>query len=382
MSVKQHLSDIIAASILDHLDDKGKQELSEWLNEKHSNRDFYESIKNSFSSEEILLELSSYDSVKGWIRVKQKAARNRRRLLYKRTSYAAITAGVLVLFSVLFIPYINNDNTAVNAITDTLVLNNRTAVLVLPDGNTIDLKNEIELSDGKIKNDGVVLEYKPEQLEEAPKAKPETHTIRVPRGAEYKVVLADGSTVHLNADSEFRYPAYFDGKNRTVELSGEAYFDIAPDAEKPFVIENIGMSLTVLGTSFNFRAYEGGQRRVTIEDGLVLIRLGNAQLEAGAGFQVCETEDGLFSKEVDTSADTSWRNNRFVFNSENLGDALMEIERWYDIKVRFSDDRLKELKLTADLPKYESINKLIDIINQAVYVNIRRDGNELIVNNE
>lgn len=388
MSATQRISDIIAASILGSLDPKGEQELNEWLSENQANRDFYESVKNILSDEKKLLELSSYDSVRDWVRVKQKVAENRRRRLYRRSLYAAagVAACALVLFGVLLIPRADTpavvDSMVAQAAPDTADQANYKALLVLPDGDAHDLANRIDLDEGKIQNDGAELRYDSSFLKEPQESGPEIHTVKVPRGAEYKIRLADGTIVHLNADSELRYPTYFDGENRTVELTGEAYFDVASDAGRPFVIENREMSLTVLGTSFNFRAYNGEQRRVTVESGRVLVSLGNMQMEAGPGIQVCETDNGLYLREVNTSTCIAWRDNRFCFSSENLGNVLMEIGRWYDVEVSFSDDKLKELRFTADLPRYDNITKITDLINQAVSVHILLNENKLVIMSE
>jgi ferric-dicitrate binding protein FerR (iron transport regulator) len=380
---QEYLSDIIAASLLDSLGDKGERELNEWLSESCRNKDFYESLKKSFLSGELASDISSCDSTVGWSLVKQKVARRRRKRIYRtRSLYAASIAGMLVLLSVLFIPASDRNSETLlssEATPSNTIKDNYKALLVLPRGDMVDLGKEQEFADGKIKNNGTVLEYKTQSTEETTPEQPLIHMLRVPRGAEYKVVLSDGTAVHLNADSELRYPEQFADCERRVELDGEAWFEVAHNPHKPFVVQNGDMSLMVLGTKFDFRCYEGESRTATLTEGRLRVIKGEESVEIEPGSQAYETGNTLGMRTVNLEEQIAWLNKRFVYRASSLEYVMSDIARWYDVDVEFGDARAKEMRLTANIPRYENIESVLNIIRDAVYASITMDDGVISV---
>lgn len=159
--------------------------------------------------------------------------------------------------------------------------------------------------------------------------------LQTPRGGQYNVVLPDGSRVWLNAASSLRYPLSFDRNIREVELDGEAYFEIASDESKPFIVRSHGQQVSVLGTSFNIHAY-GDEARImtTLVEGKIELE----SLDGGfsrimtPGQHAVYTADGLSVAEVDPLEYVSWREGLIIFNSDNLPEILNQLERWYDVE--------------------------------------------------
>jgi ferric-dicitrate binding protein FerR (iron transport regulator) len=282
----------------------------------------------------------------------------------------------------VFLPH-SDRKVALSDIPAPAVIENHKALLITSEGNMHDLENELILNNGDIKNDGVVLKYNSRPQEKLTEELPRMHTLRVPRGAEYTVVLADGSTVHLNADSELRYPEHFYGNSRTVELRGEAYFDVAHDPDNPFMVKNEDMTLEVLGTEFDFRCYEGESRTATLVDGKLRVVRGGESFEMEPGDQAYENEGNVLGlRMVDPADYTGWRNERFIYKSSSLEHVMNDIVRWYDMDVEFVHEQVAQTRITANIPRYEDIEKVLNIIRYAVYVDIKTENGVIIVSEE
>ena len=174
----------------------------------------------------------------------------------------------------------------------------------------------------------------------------------VPRGGYYSVLLEDGTTVHLNAESELVYPSAFSKDVRTVSLVGEAYFDVAHDAGRPFVVEVDGYSIEVLGTQFNVTAYADERIcRSTLVEGSVRIIPDNGRNEEEIvltpGEQVVhETGTDIFSvARVNTKVYTAWMDREFVFENTPLSEALRIVSRWYNFATTLRTPIWRNIRL-------------------------------------
>ena len=150
------------------------------------------------------------------------------------------------------------------------------AVLTLSTGEQIELARSVSAMSeqgAEISNSmGNELVYK--QVGDMAPVKEVYNTISVPRGGEYKIVLADGTTVWLNSDSDIRFPVTFSGDKRQVELQGEAYFEVAKNVEKPFIVKINDYNIRVTGTQFNVRNYSGENVATTLVEGSVQLERG------------------------------------------------------------------------------------------------------------
>ncbi|MBN9386339.1 MAG: FecR family protein [Chitinophagaceae bacterium] len=164
--------------------------------------------------------------------------------------------------------------------------------------------------------------------------------ITTPRGGQYKVTLPDGSKVWLNAASSLRFPTAFTGDDRTVELSGEAYFEIEKDKRKPFYVQTGHTKVAVLGTSFNVMAYEEeGVIRTTLLDGAVQVTgTSGAVMRLSPGQQVQCWNDGALKlvKDPNMEEAMAWKNDLFYFHGTNIQTIMRQLARWYDIDVTYS----------------------------------------------
>ncbi|MDO6435401.1 DUF4974 domain-containing protein [Flavitalea sp. BT771] len=193
------------------------------------------------------------------------------------------------------------------------------------------------------------------------------NTVATPRGGQYQIILADGTKVWLNASSSLRFPTSFTGRQRDVELTGEAYFEVAKDVARPFkvkVLPGAGgggtREVEVLGTSFNVEAYSDEHMiRTTLVDGAVKVRNGKDEniLEPGQQAQSALDIPGQrVIADADVAAAIAWKNGYFNFNKENLQTVMRQLARWYDVEVSYigkNDERVfwggmqRDLSLSA-----------------------------------
>lgn len=158
------------------------------------------------------------------------------------------------------------------------------------------------------------------------------------RGRQYQIVLADGTTVWLNAESSIRYPLAFNGNERVVDITGEAYFEVAHNASKPFIVKVNGQQIKVLGTHFNVKAYSNEPVvKTTLLEGSVEIktRTDHAVLEPGQQASTPYSGSGIAVSDADIEEAIAWKNGKFKFQNTELKELMRQLERWYNINVQY-----------------------------------------------
>ena len=259
------------------------------------------------------------------------------------------------------------------------------AVVTLADGQQVVLEQanrKIEESDGTVlHSDSGALVYMANA--EKTTAKVMYNTVSIPRGGEYRLELADGTKVWLNAATELRFPVNFTGDMREVYLKGEAYFQVKRDEKHPFIVHTSMGAVEVLGTSFNVRDY-GDEREVvtTLETGKVMYVSGNTRekVTLNPGYQVLEKESSPVEvRKVDPLQYTGWREGKYVFEDVALEDIMRTLCRWYDIDVVYANPAVKKFHFTGDLERYESISIFLSFIETGGDVKFKTEGKTIII---
>lgn len=203
------------------------------------------------------------------------------------------------------------------------------------------------------------------------------NTLATPRGRTFHLRLPDGSEVWLNAASTLTYPTRFTGNNREVQLDGEAYFEIAA-ATQPFFVKTPGAVVKVLGTGFNVNAYTDNHHTITtLLHGAVNIAAGTRQALLRPGQQAQVTDQDIRIIPADTSSAIAWKSGRFSFSGAGIGTVMNELQRWYDIDVKYENgipDIRFEGKLERNLP-LEHVLHILEISN----VHYRLEGRTVII---
>ena len=207
------------------------------------------------------------------------------------------------------------------------------------------------------------------------------NTMSTPAGGLYQLRLPDGSKVWLNASSSIRYPTQFDGKERRVQINGEAYFEVSRNTEKPFIVKvNDDAEVIVLGTHFNINAYlNEGTIKTTLLEGAVKVRLGNSNSLLKPGQQAQIKKGGSLKRvdDADTEEAIAWKNGNFQFNSTPLEAVLRQAARWYNLEVEYKgavpDDRF-----TGKISRSVNLSNLLKWMKWSD-VHFKIEGNKLIV---
>ncbi len=187
-----------------------------------------------------------------------------------------------------------------------------------------------------------------------------SQNITVPYGGKTQFTLPDGSTVWLNSGSSFSYPNRFN-RERIVELTGEAYFNVEKQKE-PFKVKTKYGEVEVFGTQFNVKAYENETFYTTLESGSVMFtNIYGKQAKLEPGMQVVFNSETFKLRRVETNLFTSWKDGQLIFRDEPLQNIITQLERWYNVKIVLKGEQIKNLKYTGTI-EMESFSEVLELI--------------------
>ena len=211
------------------------------------------------------------------------------------------------------------------------------------------------------------------------------NTLRTPRGGQYQLTLPDGSKVWLNAASAVRFPASFPHGERVVEVTGEAYFEVARNASAPFSVRILSSggqpkgAVQVLGTQFNINAYDDEPfTSTTLLEGAVAIssRQSRALLKPGQQAQL-DNAAGIRIAAVDTEEAVAWKNGEFIFSNANITDIMRQLSRWYNVEVSYKD--ALNVVVNGSISRNVNIFQVLHILEQTGEVHFKISGNRIEV---
>ena len=196
------------------------------------------------------------------------------------------------------------------------------------------------------------------------------------------MVLSDGTKVWLNAESQLEYPTMFTGAERIVKLSGEAYFDVESDAERPFVVQTGITKTCVLGTEFNVRNYKNEELSITLVEGQV--RVSNQKNQETVFIYPNENlrvlDNGTYEKKkVDVSTYVSWTKDLFYFDNVSLDKIIYELGRWYDVDIYIGDESLLKYKLHYYCSRTDSLQKALCLLSDLGHFRITYKDQAVII---
>ena len=386
---------LMKKALLGEANESEQQELEKRLAECPDLQKVYEQLQNGETLRVAFGEYKNYSSKKAYESFLQKIGQTEPEVIKKpRTFRVWWSVAAAVVFLVIGLSFYMSNYGSIEEESRPLIQPGvQQAQLTLPDGSIIDVhKKEVNvIVDGvQVKYKEGVLSYEPtvttQHEEKNVEEKPvKSNELIIPRGGENTVILADGTTVHLNAGSKLTYPVRFAGKRRVVALEGEAYFEVAKDANKPFTVQFMSSSVTVLGTSFNIRAYpEEKQSQTTLAEGSVRIYSPGSSmlLKPGEQAEVKALSGEMVKQEVEVKNFTSWKDGRFVFEQQPLEDIMRTLERWYDIRVIFRDEGAKRISLSGNLKRYGDFSQVMNMLQMTGDVRFELHGNDVYITTE
>ena len=322
---------------------------------------------------------------------------NSRNLLVKPFSYAAAAVILICLSTGLFFYLENKENIQsqiANRKSLPILPGGNKAVLTLADGSKIvlndasngEIAQQADISIKKTKDGQLVYEAGKKELSgNMPQGKePLLNTITTPKGGQYQVVLPDGTKVWLNAASSLKYPAVFNGHERIVELSGEAYFEVAKisglsitkgsnSLEKniPFLVITNHQTIEALGTHFNVNAYaDEPDTKTALLEGSVRVSVAGKPdteqkdlltkvLKPGEQSELYGNHLKIGNGNAESAI--AWKNGKFQFENEPIESVMRKIARWYDVDIDYHGNMEKKM-FSGTISKYDNVNEVLKML--------------------
>ena len=376
--------------LLGEADEAEQQELEKRLEECSDLRKIYEQLQNSETLKAAFKERQNYSSKKAYQSFLQKIGqvepeRQRRRSLHIGWYIAA----AVVIFAVGLSFYMLNSSSPKEESRPLIQPGTQQAQLTLPDGSVIDVDKkevnvvvdgiQVKYKEGVLSYQSTVTTQHEEKNVEEQSAK--SNELVIPRGGENTVILADGTTVHLNAGAKLTYPVRFVGKRRLVALEGEAYFDVAEDENHPFVVRTHLGDVIVLGTAFNVNAYiNASVCYTTLVRGKVQFSAPNVEaITLLPGEQAVVSANGSEKRTVDLEEYVGWVEGLYVFNNRSLGEIMETFERWYDIQVYYETEDLRNITYSGSLKRYGTINSFLEALELTGDLTYKISGRNILI---
>ncbi|OOQ58777.1 FecR family protein [Mucilaginibacter pedocola] len=370
-----------------HLSGRATPQEEELLNQYADDFDI-----NLFDNEE---EIPDQDEIKQRIfqNIESRMADVAPQSTARRYWWLPVAASILLVSSIGFF-YINGQKDKLNnkvkqvaKVSAPILPGTNKAVLILGNGDRVDLN---AAANGRIAQAGAltVNKLKNGQLEYGKAVLPDGgsnaityNTIITPRGGQYQVTLPDGTSVWLNSASSLKYPTAFTGSERHVELTGEAYFEVAKNKQMPFTVDAGKVGVKVLGTHFNIAAYEDDPAtKTTLLEGSVKLTGNQTTLTLTPGQQGVATKDGhgLTTKTVNVEDAVAWKNGYFSFRKENLQASMRKIARWYDVDVVYQG-KMNDKLLGGSVLRTQSINEILGYLETIGIAKFKVEGRRIMV---
>ena len=347
-------------------DEAEERELHTWLAEDQQREEMFQRLmsREAWNANLRRFVKSPEEEEETWRRILNRTVRREKRLRQRLwIQRAALFLLPLTVGAIAWWTASREDYQLEKSATPSISPGRAQAELILPQGEHIMLGEETAIIGSGIENKDHTLNY--QVSAPYPKEQQESlHILRIPRGGEYTLVLADSTVVFLNAESKLQYPARFEGKERKVYLSTAG-----------------GMDVRVYGTEFNVTAYEGESVRTVLVEGKVGVKTteGSEEVQLHPG-QMAEREgNGIVVQEVDTYTYTAWKDGKFVFEEENIERIMERLARWYNLNVFYANESVKNQLFNGVLTRFTEVEDILRVIEQTATVEFEIKGNTVIV---
>jgi len=385
------ITELVIKRLNSELNEAEEKELQDWINQSDSHqfvvKDFLqeetlrEGIKNLYRSKE-----------KIWQRLDEqihdkKVAPIRKIYFSKYAAAAAILIFLLGGAGYFFLNSAREKNLAKvtpkkQPIQNDVQPGKNKAILTLADGSKVVLDNSTPAK--LVQQGNTTVLNKDGQLVYNEKAKTPNeiiyNTLSTARGEMYALVLSDGSKVWLNSASSIRFPVAFAGNGREVQITGEAYFEVAHNTAKPFKVEVKGIEMEVLGTHFNVNSYDDESIiKATLLEGALRVRKDDAGIILSPGKQAQVNEDGQISltKKVDVDEVMAWKNDLFSFKGADIKTVMRQLSRWYDIDVVFEKNTNE--RFHVEMSRNINISQVFKILETTGGAHFKIEGKKVTV---
>lgn len=372
--------------LLGDITEEERQELEDWCEEAPRNRKLFEQIcqEDLFSKERYVYE--KIHDTKAFSVFEKRVRKVSSRSIGNWWKYAAVLLFPILVVGSWKLMHETEQVSIVASSVAPIQPGCSQAVLVLDDGRKVFLKEEEE---GVISEDKEItvtgekdrLVYTSSEGKNVDEIR--FNELEVPRGGEYKVRLADGTLVYLNSATRMKYPVKFDEKERKVYLSGEAYFEVAKDPERPFFVEMEGVEVRVYGTSFNVNTHQEGNIQTVLVKGSIGVKVLSSGMESmirpGLMAEFKQGNTKVDVKDVNVAVYTDWKDGIFRFENQRLEDILTVLSNWYDVDVFYQTASVKELHFSGYMERYKDVSVILEAITLSTGVTFSIQGKTIVV---
>lgn len=371
-----------------------QQLISEWIGDSEHKKDFVEGLNREDEVWGDLLVRYNYSAEAAWQKMEKRIrlAEERKSKIRPLFRWGWAAAILIVLGGGAYFVFDRQENkgiaSSVTVSAADIEPGKEGAILTLADGSQVvldSLGNGLVASQAGsdiILEDGQLAYHQSGRNTDAPVF----NTLSTPRGRQFSLYLPDGSRVWMNAATALRYPTRFSSTDRTVEIVGEAYFEVALDKSRPFFVK-VGdkASVQVLGTSFNINAYENESGvYTTLIDGAVRVQnkdnSSNLILKVGELATVSDKSGKINVETADIAKVTAWKNGLFNFENESLQTVMKQLERWYDIEVVY-EKGIPEIYFVGKMSRNLSLESVLKTLKDSEVKFRMEEGRKLIVGN-
>ncbi len=378
------VSRLITKNLLGEASEEEKRQLQEWLEASPSHQREYAQWVKRLQHDLSQDEPSPYAA---WKVFNQRMHPQRSRFL--RTSYLYAYAAVLVV-AVLFGGLASfHQEPPVNTL---IVPGSAKAQLITENGEDIEIKPQLQIQftqtalEREVHNEDGILHYDQIPLP-ADSLKDTYHTLSVPKGGEYQIILADGTHIYLNSDSQIKYPIVFTETDsvREVYIKGEAYFNVAHNESKPFKVHTQHGTIQVLGTKFNVHDYEDEEQAIiTLSEGSISYAADESKaymLKPNEQIVYHKNEGKIVQQSTDASSYSSWIDGIFEFNGMPLELIMKQLSRWYDVSYQFNDPQLKQHQFTGITYRHATLESLLQLIEKTTSIHFTLKERTIYISN-
>lgn len=385
MAISDNMEDLIYRVLAGEANDEEREELARWVRESEEHRAFFEAIERAWHTGKYAAKWRNVEVGDAW-QAMERRYEERRRRRFTRIGWSVAAAVVLVFGVSMALWQTGQLETRGDSVPVQVAEVGRSkAVLILSTGERMVLGHGTMDS---IQEAGMEIWQGDDQINYIPRRDTEGEAVVynelvVPAGGEYRLRLADGTRVYMNAASRLRYPVNFTGDTRTVELEGEAYFEVERDERCPFVVRTGSVEVNVLGTSFNVMAYRADARtEVTLVNGKVDVRSGDVGkvLSPDHQFVLDRASGECAVRKVNVQTFVDWKNGILNFDAMPLGELSEKLGRWYDVKFFFTSEEIKRLRFSGAVKKYNDIGYILSLIEATTNVTFTVKSGVIVVN--
>jgi ferric-dicitrate binding protein FerR (iron transport regulator) len=386
MTKETRISQLIVRYLCGELSDKEREELHAWIEARESHRRLFqelcslEAVKEDVRAREAVDSKTAVEAMRRRIQESEALEEDVRPTVGSkfRSLRVWVSAAVITLFVSLvglggweYYSHVSKWKgealaKAEQARQSQIKAGTTKAMLMLSDGRMIRLGSNIKMNKAAVRR-ALGNSYKG------------TIVLETPRGGEYSITMTDGTEVCLNAGSRIEYPAVFDGKERRVKTTGEAYFKVAHDADHPFIVETEGQEVKVLGTEFNINAYSADKVVTTLIRGSIALKPmgskgGELTLKPGDQAEYDKHNGTATLHPANTDVVSSWTRGKFVFEDQTLGQIMESLGRWYDFRYHFSNPKLASTVFMGSVPRYGNFQNVLHILEMSGGIKFRVQG--------